>query len=391
MGLVSAWNYFDVSLRQVTPSTHLTESANEAPILGTPPSGRIAWSFQTGGAITAPPAVHDGTAYIMSGRRAETGRIVALDTASGLSAWTYTLNGVSDYRPTVAGDILYAVTRDGRTIALDRHTGQEQWVHNSTEILLGSPTVRDGVLYVASDGIYALDAVTGESLWTHETEGGRAISPLTLRDGIIAVLSEGNHLNLVDGTKGKRRLTTRLWFGGAGAPFIFKDTVILSGDRGSIQAVELHARDIPMEKALRFWWKKLWLYKSAPRPPDPVGYEWHHRGIGGLSARILAADRDRLYMVTRNADHSGSVVALNATSGETDWEFQSPTPVSDTAVLGRDTLVVGNQAGVLLGLDTSTGTEVWGFNLSLPVSSVTVAFDDALLVSSGDGSVHLTR
>ena len=391
MGSVSAWNYFDVSFRQVTPSTRLTETKGESPTLGVPSSARIEWSFQTGDAVAAPPAVHDGTAYIVSGRRAETGSIVALDLATGLPAWTYTLHGVSGYRPTVAGNLLYAVTRDGRTIALNRHTGQEIWIHNSNDILLGSPVVRDGVLYVATDGIHALDASTGELLWVHETEGGRAISPLTFNGGIIAVLSEGGHLNLVDAVKGKRRLTARLWFGGAGAPAILGDTVVLSGDRGSVQAVDLHARDIPMEKALRFWWTKLWIYNSAPRPPDPVGYKWHHRGIGGLSARILAADRDRLYLITRNADQSGSAVALNAISGETHWEFQSSTPISETAVLGRDKLVVGNQAGVLLGLDTSTGKEVWRFNLSFPVSSVTSAADDALLVSSEDGSVHLIR
>ena len=274
---------------------------------------------------------------------------------------------------------------------MDRHTGQERWIYSSGEILLGSPVVRDGVLHVTTDGIHALDASTGELLWVHETEGGRTISPLTYSESVIAVLSEGNHLNLVDAVKGKRRLTTRLWFGGVGTPVILEGTVILSGDRGSIQAVDLHARDIPLEKALRFWWTKLWVYKSARRPPHPGGYAWPHRGIGGLSANIVAAERDRLYLVTRNADQSGSVVALNAISGETDWEFQSTMPISETAVLGKDTLVVGNQAGVLLGLDTATGEEVWGFNLSSAVSSVTTADDDALLVTSEDGSVHLIR
>ena len=180
IGFLSVWNYFDITLRQVTPSTRLTESA-DGTTLWVQPSGRIDLLFQSEEAIAALPAVHDGTAYIVSGRRTETGRITALDLATELTAWTFILNGVSDYRPTVAEDFLYAVTRDGRTIALDRHTGQEQWIHNSKDILLGSPVVRDGVLYVATDGIHALDASTGELLWIHETEGGRAISPLAIQ------------------------------------------------------------------------------------------------------------------------------------------------------------------------------------------------------------------
>ena len=388
---ISAWNYYDITLRQVEPTSALNEDAVGYLLLEEPPSGSIEWVFQTGEAIVAPPLIHDGTVFIATGRRAETGRIVALDLASGLPIWTFTLFGVSDYRPAAAGDMVYVVARDGRTIALDRQTGLARWTYDSSELLLGSPIIRNGIIYLASDGVHAVDALTGELLWIHETEGGRTISPLAYHQGIIAVLSEGNHLNLVDAAKAKRRLTSRLWFGGAGAPVINGDSVVVSGDRGAIQNVELWARDIPMEKALRFWWAKLWLYKSAPRPPDPVGYAWHHRGIGGLSARILAADRDRLYLATRNADHSGSVVAIDTLSGDTDWEFQSSTPISDTAVLGRDTLVVGNQDGSLLGLDRATGKEVWGFDLSFPVSSVTAANDDALLVSSADGSVHLIR
>ena len=54
-------------------------------------------------------------------------------------------------------------------------------------------------------------------------------------------------------------------------PVIVGDIVAVSGDRGSVQAIEIHARDIPMEKALRFWWTKLWIWNSAPRPARPCG------------------------------------------------------------------------------------------------------------------------
>ena len=388
---ISAWNYFDVSLRQVTPSTRLTETADAKPIIFMPPSGVIKRTFQAGGDISAPPAIYDGTAYIVLGRRTETGSITALDLETWMPAWTYTLNGVSDFRPSVAGDFLYAVSRDGRTIALDRHTGQEIWTHSSKDIVLGSPVVRDGVLYVASDGIQTLDAVTGELLWTHETEGGRTISPLTFSDGILAVLSEGSHLNLVDAAKGKRRRTARLWFGGADAPVILGDTVVLSGDRGRIQAIDLYARDVPMEKALRFWWTKLWLYKSAPRPPDPVGYLWHHRGIGGLMAKVVAARDDRLYFVARNADHSANVTALDANTGDALWKFTSQAPVAGGTVLVDGTLVFGTHTGEVLGLSTSTGEVEWRLSMGIPISSIAVAGNGTLLLASQKGAIHEVR
>ena len=388
---ISAWNYFDISLRQVMPSTMLTEATDAIPIIVMPPSGVAERTFETGGDFSAPPAIYDGSAYIVSGRRTETGGITTLDLETGMPAWTYRLNGVSDFRPSVAGDFLYAVSRDGRTIALNRHTGQELWTHSSNDIVLGSPVVRDGVLYVASDGIQALDAMTGELLWTHETEGGRTISPLSFSDGILAVLSEGNHLNLVDAAKGKRRRTARLWFGGAGAPVILGDTVVLSGDRGSIQAIDLYARDVPMEKAIRFWWTKLWLYNSAPRPPDPVGYLWHHRGIGGLTAKVVAARDDRLYFVSRNADHSANVTALDANTGDALWKFTSQAPVAGGTVSVDSTLVIGTQAGEVFGLSTSTGEVEWRLSMDFPISSIAVAGNDTLLLASENGAIHEVR
>ena len=388
---VSAWNYFDVTLMKVSPASDLSEPAREIFSIEGGPSGAIEWSFHAGEVVNAPPLVHKGTGYIVSGQRAEAGQITALDLTTGLPVWTYTLLGVSGFRPTVAGDLLYAVTRDGRTIALERNTGREEWTYDAGEILIGSPIVRNGVLYVAANGVHALDALTGDLLWIHETEGGKAVSPLAYSQGIIAVMSEGNHLNLIDAVKAKRRRTTRLWFGGAGAPAILGDTVVVSGDRGSIQTVNLHARDIPLEKALRFWWTKAWIYKSAPRPPDPVGYIWHHRGIGGLSADVVATADERLYFVVRNPDHSSMVTAVDANSGAMLWNYSSETQFSETAVLSGGSLFVGDMAGSVSRLDDSTGEVTGGFTLSFPVSGVAAATGDTLLVTSEAGTVHLIR
>ena len=391
MASVSIWNYFDISLPVSLPTSSITESVQQIQEIAKPPAGDIEWSFDTSEAISPPPTAYRSMVIIVAGQRTQTGRIIALDIDSGRPVWTYQLNGVSDYPPTAAGDILYTGTRDGRLIALESSTGREVWSYETEDIPYGSPVVHEGLLYVASSRIHALDALTGDVIWTHVPEGGKAISPLAYSQGIVAVLSDESHLNLIDAGKGKRRLTTRLWFGVAGMPVIVGDIVAVSGDRGSVQAIEIHARDIPMEKALRFWWTKLWIWNSAPRPPDPVGYSWHHRGIGGLTARIAASGDGRLFLVARHPDYAEAVVAMDAASGEVVWSFSSETPLSENLALVGDTLIVGNQAGSVYGLDASSGVVDWQLSLGFPVSAVGVADENSLLITSEDGIVHRIR
>ena len=391
MASVSAYNYFDISLRTNHPSATTTRVEAVVPPFAAPPSGEVVWSYDAGEAIAVPPVVHGNSAFLTAGLQAETGHIVALDTATGQPLWTYRLHGISNYPVTIAGDLLYPGTRDGRLIVLERRTGKESWTYKTEDILHGSPVVQDGRLFLASSKIHALDALTGKPLWTHEPEGGKAIGPIAYSEGIIAVMSAGNHLNLIDAAKGKRRLTKRLWFGGIGTPVILGDKVFLSGDRGSVQAIELQARDIPMEKALRFWWNKLWLYKSAPRPPDPIGYSWYHRGIGGLTAHIVAHDDHRLFLLARHADHTATVIAMDATSGEVYWRFDLSALTAEGVASAGETLVVCTRAGEIYALDAASGVIVWQRDLGFPVSTIRIVSEGSLLVTSQAGEIHLVR
>ena len=388
---VSAYNYFDISIRTNHPSATTAQTETVVPPFAAPPSGEVVWSYDAGEAIAVPPVVHGSSAFLTAGLQAETGRIVALDTATGQPLWIYRLHGISNYPVTVAGDLLYTGTRDGRLIVLEHRTGNESWSYRTEDILHGSPVVQDGRLFLASSKIHALDALTGKPLWTHEPEGGKAIGPIAYSRGIIAVMSAGNHLNLIDAVKGKRRLTKRLWFGGIGAPIILGDMAFLSGDRGSVQAVELQARDIPMEKALRFWWNKLWLYKSAPRPPAPVGYAWFHRGIGGLTAHIVAHDDHRLFLVARHADHTATVIAMDATSGEMRWRFDLSALIAEGVASVGETLVVSTRAGEIYALDAASGVIVWQRDSGFSVSTIRIVSENSLLVTSQTGEIHLVR
>ena len=393
---VSVCNYYDVSLRLPTPASELSEPAREVQKLSRLPSAGIDWSFAAGDAIAGPPVVHGDMVYFTEGSRSLTGRITALDFVSGRLVWTYPLQSVADSSPTVAGDFLYVGTRGGRVIALERETGREVWSYKTEALLHGSPVVSEGMLFIASDRVHALDALTGEVLWIHRPEGDKAIRPLAHSQGVIAVLSAGNHLNLIDAVKGRRRLTAKLWFGVGSTPMIFGDMVAVTGDSGSIQALYLHARDIPMEKALRFWWTRLWLWKSAPRPPDPVGYSWHNRGVGGLSATITSAGDGRLFLAANHPDHNSTVFAVDAASGEVLWSRRLRTRAAEgtellEGALADGTLVLGTQVGTIYGLEASSGEISWQLSLDFPVAAISIAMDGTLLVTTETGVLYKLR
>ena len=76
--------------------------------------------------------------------------------------------------PTVVGDLVYVGALDGKMYAADRDTGDIAWSYPDDALpgdtVWTSPAVGAGRVFFAanrpSSVVYALDAVTGEELWT---------------------------------------------------------------------------------------------------------------------------------------------------------------------------------------------------------------------------------
>ncbi|MBA2298220.1 MAG: PQQ-binding-like beta-propeller repeat protein, partial [Actinobacteria bacterium] len=65
---------------------------------------------------------------------------------------------------------VYAGSYSGRFVALDAATGDTVWSFRANGQISGSPTVIDGVVYFATleERTYALDARNGKVLWTYD-------------------------------------------------------------------------------------------------------------------------------------------------------------------------------------------------------------------------------
>lgn len=167
------------------------------------PNGR-AWRGPQPGARTT-PTWHDGIVYQLNG----TGRLVAMEAASGKEVWAVELqerfeakHNVWGYAENVLveGDKVICMPggTKGRVVALDRKTGATVWANTEIEDRAGYSSAvvvtHNGtrtLLALARQTMLALDATTGKLLWTHEHRGtcDQNVTRPLYHDGCVLVTS----------------------------------------------------------------------------------------------------------------------------------------------------------------------------------------------------------
>ncbi len=137
-----------------------------------------------------------GSTMVFGSNRSD--RVTALDTRTGEEKWRFYTGGPVRMPPVAAGGKLYVASDDGCLYCLDVETGDPAWVFRggpskrkvlgngrmiSTWPARGGPVVADGTVYFAAGiwpfmgvFIHALDAETGEVIWTNSEAGQRYTS-----------------------------------------------------------------------------------------------------------------------------------------------------------------------------------------------------------------------
>jgi len=145
---------------------------------------RVAWAQSLPPGVNMnEPLVRDGVLYVYGFGD----QVFAFDAADGTMLWRYQRRlpegTIANSKKTIAlwGDKLYAATSDNHMVALDARTGRPVWdvvlTENTSVRNPGGPLVADGVVMqgfpnteAAGGGlIVAVDAETGQHLWTFET------------------------------------------------------------------------------------------------------------------------------------------------------------------------------------------------------------------------------
>jgi outer membrane protein assembly factor BamB len=171
----------------------------------------VKWSASGGGGGLASASVAEGRVYVVRNAPNDPGgKLYALDGNTGQELWNFPPDALTgdfaDTTPAVANGIVYfGVNRGGPVVyAVNAATGVQVWRHGGPIAqIISSPTVLDGRVYVAfTDGtIRALDAATGQIVWSAVHPGGAYSSP-AVADGRLYIATHNSGLLALDANTG---------------------------------------------------------------------------------------------------------------------------------------------------------------------------------------------
>ena len=170
-------------------------------------TGEEQWTIHLGRDLRdSSPTVVEDTVYVgtagdspatVSGENDEdevdkTGKLVALDAATGETQWSFEVADWISTTPAVVGGRVYFGEKTGHVRALDAETGEQAWSFEAGSQVFSAPTVSNGTLYFGAGGrLYALDPETGDPHWTFDLRRPNVKSSPAIADGTVYVGCSG--------------------------------------------------------------------------------------------------------------------------------------------------------------------------------------------------------
>lgn len=205
--------------------------------------------------------------------------------------------------PVVADGRLYVPSYDKQLYALDAATGERIWTYGTEEVSDGTPAVADGRVYFGAfdRNIHAVNAETGDREWIHETDGYIRSSPIVV-DGTVYI---GGNCRILE-CAGNHEIPEQ--------------------KHGDVFALDAETGE------------KLWQFRPEK---------------GVISSPAI--DGETLYV----ASSDGVVHALDVATGEPQWQYETLRLVVSTPAVVDGTVFIGDWGGQVYALDAATGEEQW--------------------------------
>jgi outer membrane protein assembly factor BamB len=328
----------------------------------------LAWTFDTGDAVHSTAAIQDGLAFVGS----DSGKLFALELASGRKKWEFQAAGKVHCSPAVAGGLVIVGSDDGRLYALDAGSGRKRWEFKTADRVRAAPAiVDDKVVFAGWDRcVYALNLADGKLLWRFVTSHEINAAPAVCKGRVFAGGADWilYALDLDSGTLDWHRLLRGPTRGVA----VYRDMVAILYLKGSDGAMAYLCPENgqPAMKQVGGGWRcgaafgapafsGDWLFFGRwvgggvgavdLREEKPYGRRFQAAGSGCLEAPLVT--RDVMILATIR----GTVEAYGIHDGRTPptklWEWKTPSGkmfhTSPAAAGGY--VVVGNDDGHVYG------------------------------------------
>ena len=254
---------------------------------------------------------------------------------------------------------------NGKLHALDATTGQELWTFPS-DALPGdhawtSPPVANGVVYFGVNRfvpvVYAVNATSGQEIWHHTGPVANIVSsPALESDRLYVVFTDGT-IRALDATNGQVIWSVNHPGAALSSPAVADGRLYIATDNRGLLALDANTGS------------QLWL---APMP----GPQWSSPAVDNGRVFVGSRDDHRLY-------------AFDALTGNILWTATTNDWVQTSPAVANDVVYIGNNAGNLYAFNAQSGTPIWqtafaaGFG---GLSSPTVANGVVYIASGIDDS-----
>jgi outer membrane protein assembly factor BamB len=264
----------------------------------------------------------------------------------------------------VVNGVAYFGSEDHNVYALDASTGEKLWSYTTGgNAVYSSPAVSNGVVYVGSaDGnTYALNASTGDKLWSYPT--GVSLSPAVANGvvytGSVYTGSTAGALYALNGRTGVKLWTFTPGDDIGSSPVVIDGVVYVSTEDGTMYALNAIT-------GFKLWTSgPLEAANSSPAVANGIVYF----GSGNVP---------------------GEVYALNGSTGTIVWTYVTGLPVFSSPAVANGVVYIGSADGNLHALNAGTGAELWSYYTASTTFTSSPAVANGVVYVSSDNELDDT-
>lgn len=333
-----------------------------------PSNPTLMWSYMTGAAVYASPAVSDGLVFIPSWD----GSLYVIDENSGLLKWSYNTGAPIFSSLAVSAGTVFLASRNGVLYAFNEQSGSIIWSYGNLNYpITSSPLVANGKVFFGNwcraalcnpaGHFVALDAGTGTLLWTAPTVASSAVvSSPSIENGHVFFGEDDGTVVSLNETTGKA-----LW------SVVPSGTVLIRTAPAVANGMLLVGTGNG--------------FVALDESSGVTRWTFNTSGANSTSATV---SNGIVYFGTGK----GRVQALNATTGASKWSSSVSTPAgissSPALSLGSGVLYLGANDNYLYALNATNGNRLWRYSTSAPIFSSPAIADGRAFFGSLDNSVY---